>query len=195
MKRVTYALLLVSAAFLLSCSTPFSIYTENMFRGKKALDETDYEQAKDYFMKAAETYRNGSALAFAATASYKLGDLSGAEQTIGEAERLDRGHTFDGRYFPSVRIMGYKALILLREEKEDEGIGTLSQYLEMYKYVHSGSTVREIEVMVRKRQFNLARLEVLIDDEVKWYEDDVDQYLRTGTGYYDRASRGGSRSR
>jgi tetratricopeptide (TPR) repeat protein len=195
MKRVRYALLLVSAAFLLSCSTPSSIYLDNMFWGKKALDETDYQQAKDCFMKAAEAYRNASALAFAATASYKLGDLSGAEQTIGEAERLDRGHTFDGRYFPSVRIMGYKALILLTEEREDEGIESLSQYLEMYKHIHSGSTVREIEVMVRKRQFNLARLEVLIDDEVKWYEDDVDQYLRTGTGYYDRASRGGSRSR
>jgi hypothetical protein len=91
--------------------------------------------------------------------------------------------------------MGYKALILLTEEREDEGIESLSQYLEMYKHIHSGSTVREIEVMVRKRQFNLARLEGLIDDQIKWYEDDVDQYLRTGTGYYDRASRGGSRSR
>jgi tetratricopeptide (TPR) repeat protein len=164
-----------------------------MFWGKKALGDMDYEQAKDCFMQAAEVYRNASALAFAATASYKLGELPDAEQEIGEAECLDRGHTFDGRYFPSVRIMGYKALILLTEEREDEGIETLSQYLEMYKHVHSGPTVREVEVMLGKRQFNLARLEGLIDDQIKWYEDDVDQYLRTGTGYYDKSR--GSRGR
>ena len=195
MKRVRYALLLVSAAFLLSCSTPSSIYLDNMFWGKKALDETDYQQAKDCFMKAAEAYRNASALAFAATASYKLGDLSGAEQTIAEAERLDRGHTFDGRYFPSVRIMGYKALILLREEKEDEGIehtqpipGDVQTH--SFRFHGPGDRGDGEEEAVQSRQTGR-----LIDDQVKWYEDDVDQYLRTGTGYYDRASRGGSRGR
>jgi hypothetical protein len=88
--------------------------------------------------------------------------------------------------------VGYKALILLKEQNEEIGVPTLSQYLQAYKYVHSGPNVVGIEVMLRKKQFDLARLEAVIDEQVTGYENDMDQFLRTGTGYYDRANRGNS---
>ncbi len=57
-----------------------------------------------------------------------------------------------GRYYPYLRIVGYKALILLKEQNEEIGVPTLSQYLQAYKYVHSGPNVVGIEVMLRKKQ-------------------------------------------
>ena len=192
MKTSRCAMLLIPIIFLLSCSTPYSVYTTDMFMGKKYLDETDYVQAKECFTKAFQADKNAAAAAFAATASYKLGDLPAAQRFIEEAEQLGGGHSFDGRYYPYLRIVGYKALILLKEQNEEIGVPTLSQYLQAYKYVHSGPNVVGIEVMLRKKQFDLARLEAVIDEQVTGYENDMDQFLRTGTGYYDRATRGNS---
>ncbi len=53
------------------------------------------------------------ALAFAVTARYKINDLKAAEGHITEAEKKDTGSV------TRLRIAGYKALVYLRERREN----------------------------------------------------------------------------
>lgn len=60
-----------------------------------------------------ETLPLPEALAFAVTARYKINDLKAAEGCITEAEKKDTGSV------TRLRIAGYKALVYLRERREN----------------------------------------------------------------------------
>jgi len=42
----------------------------------------------------------------------------------------------------------------------------------------------DVEAMVKKRRVDIARLEILIDEQIDRYEDEIKQYRKTGTGPY-----------
>lgn len=180
MKRLLLCELMILALLALACSPTWNIYADNMFKGKRLLREEEYAQARDDFLKAAETQKWPAAYAFAATASYKMGDLTGAERYVMEAERLDGG-TF---YY--LRIIGYKALIFLKQGKEKEGLETLQYYAQLLRSVSSPVGARQVEALAKRQPVDLAELEKLIDGQVGQYEADIEQYLSTGTGFYDR---------
>jgi tetratricopeptide (TPR) repeat protein len=134
-------------------------------------------------LKAAESERRREALAFAATASYKVNDLSAAAQYIAEAERTGRP---DFSYF---RITGYKALVLLQEGRKEEGLKDLGEYIQAYKKSYESSTLPDVEFMWKRGNVDLPRLEKLIDEQVTEYENAIDWSNKTGTGSFDK--RGG----
>jgi tetratricopeptide (TPR) repeat protein len=152
-----------------------------MFHGKRLLREDDYADARIDFLKAAEARKWPAAYAFAATASYKMGDLTGAERYLAEAERLDRGD------YSYVRVLGYRALTLLKQGRENEGREALQQYALILRSISSPMGAKQIEIWMRQPQMDLPGLEKLIDEQVGRYESDIEQYQSTGTGFYQRA--------
>ena len=148
-----------------------------MFEGKQALEREDYAEARQDFAAVARTQPTAGAYAFAATASYKMNDLPDAERFINEASRLD------GRSTAGMRILGYKALILLREGRRTEGIDALNAYLS-YSTYYPMRNYRAVADMARTGRVDLPRLERLIDSEVRRYESDMAEYYGEGTGYF-----------
>jgi hypothetical protein len=102
-----------------------------------------------------------------------------------KAERLIReAETMEGHGYYGLRILGYKALILLRRDQR-EGLEALGWYVTAYGRSDPLMTINDVEDMRRSGKIDLERLEILIEEQVSWYEKEVEQFLATGTGYYD----------
>ncbi|OPY60098.1 MAG: hypothetical protein A4E57_04556 [Syntrophorhabdaceae bacterium PtaU1.Bin034] len=166
------------AAALFGCSPSFNIYEDNMFQGKRLLGRGEYAQARDDFVRAAQAQPDAYSYAFAATASYKMNDLASADRFIQEAMRLD------GRTFSYLRILGYRALILLAEGKQKEGLDALHDYLVAYERAYPLTTISQVQDMWNTGRVNLPLLELLLDEQIRTYEDDIEQFYSTGTGWY-----------
>jgi tetratricopeptide (TPR) repeat protein len=178
--------IMLTALLLLSCSTAYMAYTQDMFDGTQLLRQGEYAQARTYFVKAVEEQKDARSLAFVATANYRLNDLAAAERYLAEAEKL-------GQYgFSYLRIAGYKALVLLKESKKTEGMEALKDYIDAYKHVYPMPSIDTVEGMWKKDKVDMAALDHLIDEQVTTYEKDIDQYLTTRTGWYSRGQDGGS---
>ena len=173
------ALFLLLSAILFSCATPYQTYRTDVFRGKELLNTGEYGKAREDFVKATQAQPAESAsYALAATASYKLNDLDAARGFIQEAAKRDR---HSDAY---IRILGYGALILLKEGKEQEGLDELHKYIVAYQNEYAPFNVRPVERMWRTRQVDLRSLEGLLDDQINTYESDMEQFRRTGTGWF-----------
>ena len=170
----------VVSLFLVSCSTSWNRYAEGMFHGKRLLREQDYAEARTDFVKAAEAQQRPAAYAFAATASYKMGDLPSAERYVMEAEQLN------GKDYSYVRTLGYKSLVLLREGKKEEGLAALRQYVQVLRSISSPMGAGQVETVTRQKPMDLAVLEKLVDEQAGQYESDLEQFQSTGTGFYSR---------
>ena len=113
MKKVFCLVAVVCGVALLGCGTAYHAYRSDMVAGKKLLDTGDYSRAREDFIEAAKAEpAEPASYALAATASYKLNDLPAASRSITEAAKRDR---HSDAY---IRILGYKALILLRQGRE-----------------------------------------------------------------------------
>ena len=93
-----------------------------LFEGRRALERGDYGPAREDFLKAAQVEPSAEAYAFAATTSYRMNDLEGAQRFINEGLKLDGKSDF------YLRILAYKALILFKEGKQEEGLEALRAY-------------------------------------------------------------------
>lgn len=163
---------------LLSCASSYSVYRGNLVQGKELMRRGEFQEARTYFVKASEGQRLPESLAFAATASYKMNDVNAAERYITEAEKQD------GRGFSELRIAGYKALIYLKEGRKSEGIKALQEYTTLYSHLYPLTNIEEVEAMVKEEKVDLRKLEVLLDEQITWYNDEVEQFQKTRTGFY-----------
>lgn len=168
----------VLLASLTACSAPYRVYANGMFNGQRALEKGDYEGARWNFEKAYEYDQNPVLLTYLAVVDYKTNNLVDAERLIREAEW--RGA--DDIYY--LRTLGYKALILLRQDKP-EGMDALSQYLAVYGRHDPLMTINDVDAMRRSGAIDIIRLDRLIEEQVSWYEREIEQYLTSGTGFYD----------
>lgn len=157
-----------------------SVYSQNLFQGKQQMKRGEFQRAQTYFVKALETMSLPEALAFAATASYKINDLKAAESYITEAEKQDTGSV------NKLRIAGYKALVYLKEGKENEGMKALQEYSSLYGHLDPLTNIQEVQAMIKRGNVDLQRLEALLDEQITWHEDEIEQYEKTGTGFYGR---------
>ena len=83
-RKALYAGCVVTIVFLTSYSTQHSTYSRNVFEGKTFFQFKEYAQARQAFLSAYEAEKNVTALAWAATTSYWLNDLTSAEITYGK---------------------------------------------------------------------------------------------------------------
>lgn len=169
---------------LLSCASTYSVYSHNLSRGKELMRQGKFHEARTYFVKAAESQQLPEAYAFAATASYKMNDLRAAERYIADAQK------HDGRGFSELRIAGYKALIYLKEGRKDEGMKALQEYTTLYSRMYPLPSIEQVEAMIKEDKVDLVKLETLLDEQITRYENDIDQFQRTGTGFYDKGGDG-----
>jgi len=158
----------------------YRIYSQYLFQGKQHMKRGEFQKAQADFMRAVENQRLVEALAWAATASYKVNDLRLAERSIEEAEKQDTGSV------NKLRIAGYKALIYLKEGRETEGIKALEDYSVLYSYLDPLMNIQEVRAMIKKGNVDLLKLETLLDEQITWHEDEIEQYEKTGTGFYGR---------
>jgi hypothetical protein len=109
-----------------------------------------------------------------------MNDMRAAEHYIADAEKMTGKGVFE------LRIAGYKALIYLKEGRQDEGLKALREYVALYNYLDPLMSIREVEAMAIKGMVNLSMLEALLDEQIIWREDEIEQYEKTGTGFYGR---------
>ncbi|MEI6155500.1 MAG: hypothetical protein WCQ90_15590 [Deltaproteobacteria bacterium] len=177
-KHIGISLMVLSALILVSCSSAnYTAYSNEMLTGKNFLQDQEYEKAKEYFIQASNVQQNSASLALLGTTYYKMGDLANAERTIIEAERIDKSSDY------YMRILGYKALILLKQGKP-EGISALKQYADYVKQLGIPLEMHEIEKMIRSNSANLAVLEPKIDEQIAWYEDESERWKKGQPGYF-----------
>jgi len=164
-----------------ACSANFTAYSRDMFQGNDLLTRQEYEQARTSFLRAYDELNNPEALIFAATACYKMGDLPAAERYLNDAERL-----LDGKTQFLLRIVGYKALVLLKAGRKEEGIDALNRYVHVYQYLFPLMNIADVQTMAAKNAVDLSKLEKLLDEQISKHESDVKQLLETGTGFLAR---------
>ncbi len=162
---------LVCAVALVGCSATYQRYRSDMLEGKRLLDTGEYREAREAFIVAAKAEpAEPASYALAATASYKMNDLQAASASIQEAEQ--RGKNSDAY----MRILGYNALILLKQGREQEGLDALHAYIVAYEREYAPQNVREVRAMWRGRHVDPPALESLLDGEISLYESDIQQF-------------------
>jgi len=161
-----------------ACSTPYHAYSQGIFQGKEALKKGDYAGAKRDFEEAYQNDKSPEALMYLAIIDYKTNNLDSAEKLIREAEMMGSGN------YHYLRVLGYKALILLKKNKE-LGLEALDRYVSFYALSDPLMSINDVKEMVRSGNVDMPRLENLIEEQVSWFENDVELYWSTGVGYYD----------
>lgn len=173
----TIGLLAAGLAFS-ACSTTYMTYRDDLFDGRQLLRQEKYAEARSLFLKASTEERRAAPFAYAATASYKMNDLPAAETYLDDAENAA------GKNYWNLRIMGYRALTLLKENKTGEGMAALKRYIDYYRLVYPLTTIDQVEEMWKSGLIDLGKLEALLDEQITNYEQEVAQAVTTGTGYY-----------
>jgi len=152
-----------------------------MFYGEKALRSGYYDEAKQNFEEAYEKNKTPEALMYLAMVDYKTNNLDSAESLVREAELMGSVN------YHYLRVLGYKALILLKKNS-DEGLEALDQYVGFYASCDPLMSIQEVRRMAQNSNIDMPLLEKLIEEQVSWFENDVELYWSSGVGYYDARS-------
>jgi hypothetical protein len=179
MRKTVYAGIL-AALFCLplySCSTAYSVYSRNIFVGKQLLKEKEYTEAEKRFQEAALKIRDSVPLTFLAITEYRMGNLESAGKLIEEAAQGKSDMLYRFRTF------GYRAIIHMKQNKA-AGVSALKDYIDRYEHVYPLETIKELRKMVQSGNVDEMRMENIIDEQIWWYENDMEQFLANGDGFY-----------
>ena len=69
------------------------------------------------------------------------------------------------------------------------GLAALKDYIDRYDNAYPLETIRALRKMVESGNVDQARMEKIIEEQIWWYESETEQYLSTGTGFYDRGGK------
>jgi DNA-binding ferritin-like protein (Dps family) len=64
-------------------------------------------------------------------------------------------------------------------------MAALRDYVDYYQHQYPVISIKDVREMLQTGQIDNKKLEELIDEQVSTYEQEIDQYLSDGTGYYD----------
>lgn len=84
-----------------------------------------------------------------------------------------------------LRIYGYKALILLNTDSA-LGMKALDDYIRRYESDFPLESIKDLRTMRESGRIDKKRLEVLIDEQVQWYEKEMELYIYNNVGFYAR---------
>lgn len=158
-------------------ASSYRAYCKEIRLGKDAIKSGDYSAARRSFEEAFNNGKSRDALMYLAIIEYKTNNVDNAERLIREAELMG------GVNYHYLRVLGYKALILLKKNR-DQGLEALDRYVVFYSRLDPLMSINDVKEMVKTGDIDIARLDKLIEDQVAWYENDIEQYWSTGTGWY-----------
>lgn len=184
LRKTVCARCLVAVLFLQAagCATPYQTHLSDFLAGRESLRKSDYTEAQRVFESAVKAFPSAGGYAFLAVTFYKLGDTASA------ANALDRARQFDAYGTYHLRIVGYTALIAVKEERPGSK-ETLKAYLDYYRLCQPLMSIDDVAAMANGEYMPLPLLESTIDLQIRTYENDVEQYEKFHTGFYDRFSR------
>jgi tetratricopeptide (TPR) repeat protein len=161
---------------LYSCSTTYSVYSKDIFIGKQLLKEKEYIEAEKHFQEAALKIRDSAPLTFMAIAEHKMGNLENAVKLIEEAaeEKPD--------LFYQLRTFGYRAIIYMKQDKA-AGMAALKDYIDRYEHTYYLDTIKDLRKMANSGNVDEARMENIIDEQITWYENEMEEYLANNVGF------------
>lgn len=151
-----------------------------MFAGKERFRHKEYEKAGTHFLIAWQQYKNVESLAYLVSAMYRTGDLDRAEALIENAQHITQDYAY------SLRIVAHDALIKLKRDPAN-GCKALMGYVAFYRHHYPLMTINDVAAACTQGvlTMDMEQLESLIENQLQWHEQEVEQYLTTGTGFYD----------
>jgi len=173
-------LIIISIILLCSCSMikQFNLYTQGIEEGKRYIKNGEYEKARPYFELARKQLNYYLPLVYLSYIDFKANRIDDALRWIEEAERKMVADEYN------LRLLGYKALILLKKDRV-EGLKALNIYLENYERVYPLISITEVIRMRDSGDIDEKNLERLIQEQVEFYEDGIEQFLNTRTGPFE----------
>jgi tetratricopeptide (TPR) repeat protein len=176
MKKARIAGVVLLASLALSCAgnTGFVNYREGLFQGYRSLQHRDYEPALQQFLRANQGDSTRAwPLALAGQAAYQMGNYGQASRYLALAE----GPAKDQNYAYLV-VKAYQALIAFRENRQQEGMAALAEYVRVLgsRFSYPEKTYYDVERMYQSGNIVLPTLEGLINNQMSRYESDVFQW-------------------
>ncbi len=175
MRSKRRAFCLWSAVFLLaSCAanTQYAIYRDGLFHGYTSLQNQDYQTAIQQLLKANQgDPTKAIPLALAGQAAYQMGNYGQATKYLADAEILIKGP--DAAY---LIVKGYQCLIAFRENRQEEGLAALGEYVRVYRFNYPDKTYYDVERMYQSKNIVTPTLERLINHQMARYESDMQQW-------------------
>jgi len=156
----------------------FNLYTQGIEEGKRYIKNGEYEKARPYFELARKQLNYYLPLVYLSYIDFKANRIDDALGWIEEAERKMVADEYN------LRLLGYKALILLKKDRV-EGLKALNIYLENYERVYPLISITEVIRMRDSGDIDEKNLERLIQEQVEFYEDGIEQFLNTRTGPFE----------
>lgn len=171
-------IIIIVSVFLLSCTT-YAVYSKNFLAGKDYFNAGRYDEARKFFDDAAKVESDAAVLTYLAATAYKKGQFEDAAALIGRAEKSSPDR------LTYLRMYGYKALIFLQVDNT-LGMKALDDYIKRYGFDYPLDSLEEIKAMKQSGVIDKERLEFLIDEEVEWYEKEMELYIYNNVGFYAR---------
>ena len=172
----------VLAAFLIaSCASVgpnsnFGVYRDGVFKGVQYLQNGQNQLAIGEFMRA-----NGGdptqpmPMALAGQAAYNMGDYAKASDYLAQSLAIKS----DSNAY--VIVKAYQSLIALKQNRTQEGITALGDYLRAYRFSYPEYTFSDVQRMytlaTETGDISVAELEPVITDQVKRYETELFEFF------------------
>jgi tetratricopeptide (TPR) repeat protein len=160
----------------------YAVCSRNLLTGKNLFGAGKYEEAQGSFQEAAKTCHDSAAFTYLAATAYKRGQFENARALIEQAEKSPPDT------LSYLRMYGYKAFILLSLDSR-LGMEALDDYIKRYEYDYPLTSIDEVKAMRRSGIIDRARLEALIEEQVSWYEKEMELYIYNRVGFYARDSK------
>ncbi|MBP1749756.1 MAG: hypothetical protein H6Q52_2295 [Deltaproteobacteria bacterium] len=170
--------IIIVSLVMFSCTT-YAVYSRNFLTGKNLFDAGRYDEAQKYFQDAAKARNDAAVFTYLAATEYKRGRFESALAFIGQAEKSPPDR------LSYLRMYGYKALILLNTDNA-LGMKALDDYIKRYRSDYPLESIKNMEAMRQSGMIDRSRLEALIDDQIQWYEKEMELYIYNNVGFYSR---------
>jgi len=166
--RIPGMVLLACLVFSCAANTGYMSYREGLFQGYQCLRDEDYQAALEQFLRASRGYPTTALpLALAGQAAYRMGNYAQASQYLGQAEGLMKRSDY-----AYVIVKAYRSLIAFKEDRREEGMAALADYVLVmgYPWSRPEKSYYEVKHMHQSGNIMLPRLEGLINYQVSRYE-------------------------
>ena len=160
---------------LASCASTgsYATYRANLQNGYSNLVAGQYQAAIQQLVVAGQTDTTKAIpLALAGQAAYRMGNYPQATQYLADAEKRVNGP--DSAY---VIIKGYQSLIAFRENKREQGMAALGEYVRVYGQSKlADRSLIPVEAMYKSGNIVVPQLEKEINEGMAFYEMKLEQW-------------------